>query len=806
MHPRPPATRRSPGARPLHAIAAAGLAARGKSLTTVYRGRVLEHGAQPISQRRGQGLDNEKHSQNREVSTARRGTRPTHSRRFGFCHGLLALALLACGQPEVELTTVPGPTDPLRAEALRGTVPDSARIADYVLDASLDGETHQISGTARVRWHNTTDHSVDTLPFHLYMNGFRAEDTDWMRTSQGRHRQSRQSEDGAWGYIDVHSVTRLAHTAAESTAAESTVAESTAAEPEPAVTPTVEPDPIEGNPSESAGVPLEFAEHAEPSLMTVQLPEPVAPEESIEVELDFTTQLPKVVARTGYADDFHAVAQWYPKLAVLEADGQWEAHTFTVNDEFYASFGHYTVHLDVPADTVVGATGVRTAEDISGDRQHLTYEAAMVHDFAWFADPDFVEQSVEHRGIHIRQLIQPDRVADADAHMDVTIGSIDSYEQRFGPYPWSTLTIVHAPEGGEGAGGMEYPTLFTTSDLAPWSDWVRRNLIDERASGRQTTIHEFGHQYFQGLMASREHQQPWLDEGVNSFSNLLAVHDHYEDPWMLWLLGNKIYMEHGLRIAVRFQGQLDPIDQPARDFDRLVGSYGSVYSSTSAVLLTLRRIVGGEPFDRAILAYSDKYRFAHPTGADFENALIAEIGARVNVAPDGQDPVHFDLAEYFDQALRSTRDVDFTVRRIRHSRLMGDAGWQRDASGELVGGEYPEEATQSADDLPDESVVGSVVVQRKGSFVIPIELRVELSDGTTETVTWDAQEASAVFSWPGRRIESASLDPDEKLVLEWRRLDNTRVDGPRTGDADLGGRLGQLAEGVTLALLGGLAP
>jgi hypothetical protein len=55
-------------------------------------------------------------------------------------------------------------------------------------------------------------------------------------------------------------------------------------------------------------------------------------------------------------------------------------------------------------------------------------------------------------------------------------------------------------------------------------------------SGVFTTIHEFGHQYFQGLLASDESRQPWLDEGLNTFANMpscscrLARRGHLDRP------------------------------------------------------------------------------------------------------------------------------------------------------------------------------------------------------------------------------------------------------------------------------------
>ncbi|MCG8459983.1 MAG: hypothetical protein MI919_27190, partial [Holophagales bacterium] len=220
------------------------------------------------------------------------------------------------------------PETALRPADRRGVVPADARVADYQLDAHLDAETHRLKGTARLTWRNTSGSSVRTLPFHLYMNGFRADDTAWMRGGSGGHRGFSQAGDsGAWGYIDVHSV-------------------------------HLEPAPENLLEAETAplAAPLPWAEGEDPSVMDVTLPREVAPGESLTLRLEFTTQLPRVYARTGYAGDFHAVAQWFPKIGVLGEEG-WNQHVFTLHDEFFADFGNYRVSLDVPEEMVVGATG-----------------------------------------------------------------------------------------------------------------------------------------------------------------------------------------------------------------------------------------------------------------------------------------------------------------------------------------------------------------------------------------------------------------------------------------------------------------
>ena len=629
-------------------------------------------------------------------------------------------------------------------------------------------------------WRNTTQRTVTTLPFHLYMNGFRAEDTAWMRSSRGRHRRRSQQREGAWGYIEVHSV-ELERPGSFVTA-----------------------EDVEGPPGET--VALEWSEDPDPSTMTAALPRPVGPGESVTVRFEFTTQLPRVIARTGYYEDFHAVGQWYPKIGVLEDEAGWQAHAFTVNDEFYADFGDYQAVLDVPAEMIVGATGIRTAEEIADGRKRLTYRAEMVHDFAWMADPDFVERDGEYRGIRIRQLIQPEHVADAEAHLATQLAALESYEARYGPYPWSTITIVHAPAGAEDAGGMEYPTLYTTLDRAPIPRWLRATLIDERSSGLGTTVHEFGHQYFQGLFASREHLEPWLDEGMDTASNYLSAMDHLgDDAWVARVLTQKIFLRDLIPADFRRRGDLEPIDRPASAFKKLVGNYGeTVYGKVGALILTLRNLAGPEAFDRALRDYCEQARFRHPRGKDLEAALVAGLGERVNVAAEGAPPVELDLRHYLDQALRTTKQVDFSILRVVNRPRPGHAGWQRGDDGELTGGEPPAYLDQELDELADDEIEGAVVVRRRGDFVLPVDLSVEFADGTSEQITWDGRADVEIFTWPGRRARLATLDPEHKLLLETRRLDNTAAARDLDRDDGLSRPFGDLAEAMSLAVLGSL--
>lgn len=681
----------------------------------------------------------------------------------------------------------PDPGEPLRPPSERGTIPDDAHVVDYVMTARLDAEEHRIDGTATITWTNTSSIPIDAIPFHLYLNGFRAENTAWMRDGRLSSRTSMQGGKHPWGYIDVASVSQR--------------------------------QPAPGSDGAQT-VALSFAERDEPSLMDVQLATPVAPGQTVTLELSWVTQLPHVFARSGYGGDFHMVAQWFPKPGVLGPDGRWRAHPFTFHSEFYADFGDYEVELDVPYTMAVGATGIRTASATEGERRLLTYRAQMVHDFAWTAGQNLVEQTREHEGISIRQLIPPDRAADGPAHLDIAVATLDHMQRRFSPYPWSTLTIIHPPPYAAGAGGMEYPTLFTTGDrerLPPGADALG---FSERFSGLYVTAHELGHQWFQGLLASDEFAQPWLDEGLNSFSNALVYFDHYadeeiagEDVWIASVGGQRLTLGDGLRLRQRWRSaQADVSDQTAADFDPLHGEYGvTTYRRTSAWMLTLRAIAGRDRFDAAMRTYADRFRFRHPTGADLEDVLVEGLGDTVALSqPDANGrTVQLDVRKFLDQALRTSASVDFDVDGILVlPRVSEDApaGWHRDDQGELVGGQPPPSRSRRAvAELPDADVESTVVVRRRGDFIVPVVIALHTDDGT-ERVVWDGRKPAITLRRPGMRIRSVVVDPDGDIYLEGTRNNNTSLARDVAPPRGLPGALGDLTEVAALAVLGGVGP
>lgn len=598
--------------------------------------------------------------------------------------------------------------------------PLSDRRVSYVIDASLDPDTRTVSGSLIVSWRNPDRVPVSKLYFHLYLNAFRDNFTTYMREGGGRFRGV-QADPEERGSISVDSIHIVSDVAADNRSMED-IGDRLS---------FVQPD--DQNPYDE-------------TVAELSLDAPVPPGQTITLSIDFTSRLPRVSARTGWeeTDDdelFFLVAQWFPKLAVYEVPGQrnvsadatrgeWNAHQFHANTEFYADFGTYRVTIDVPQSYVVGATGVRVAEQTENERKLVTYEADDVHDFAWTASPAFVEVTDSWRHVNIRLLLQPERANLAPRQLDALRVAMDRLDAWVGEYPYTTLTLVDALGG---AVGMEYPTFITAWSTSFPPPRTRTPIED-------TIIHEFAHQYFYGMLASNEFEEPWLDEGFTSFFEARIMRDAYGAGSSFSLAGINIGQETVHRLAYTKstpeRGRI--MDLP---WEQSFGDYGkTAYYKSSTVLATLEGLLGWDTLQQVFQEYYRTWRFRHPTTRDFID--IAE-----NISKQ-------DLDWFFDQFVYGTAVVDYRVDRVVNRAVLTD------------------DTTRTFET--------EIRVARAADAVFPQTIRLYFADGTSEDLQWDGVERWKTFEWSGtHRVTMAELDPDHRIKLEINRLNNRRSSLPR---------------------------
>ncbi len=265
------------------------------------------------------------------------------------------------------------------------------------------------------------------------------------------------------------------------------------------------------------------------------------------------------------------VGQGFPKIRVRGGPPgaeRWSCEPLSANTEFFADFGVYDVTLTVPSTHAVAATGVLVSSTESpGGTRTFRYHAEDVHDFAWMADPYMdVIRGVAKPGdggpdVEVRVYFRGEQRAFSQRHLEAAIGTIERMSQAYIPYPWPIMSIVDPPvDAVAGAGGMEYPTLVTT---AGDTVFARPGIhLPE-----YVTVHEVGHNWFQGMLASNEAEEAWLDEGVNEWADGKVMDDLYGTrtsaiDWMGW-------QSRGVLAAARARG--GPGVDPVADRHRGVG-------------------------------------------------------------------------------------------------------------------------------------------------------------------------------------------------------------------------------------------
>ncbi|MCI0587378.1 MAG: M1 family metallopeptidase [Planctomycetes bacterium] len=409
---------------------------------------------------------------------------------------------------------------PLRAQLPSSLPSQSDRIVSYRIEATLDPEARTVRGQERVTWRNASPVPVGDLWFHLYLNAYKND-----RSTLMRERGRTDEEDVGkkeWGWIDVEGIR-------------------TEQGEELLRTRTSFQRPDDGNSDDE-------------TVIRVELPAPVPPQGSVTVEVAWTARFPEGLgARNQTRRGYFLGVQWFPKLGVHEEIRErgkrtgrwgWNCHQFHASSEFYADFGTYDVRLTLPVAYrgKVGATGRMVGGPTqSQDGRTLTYEfqAEDVHDFAWVADPAALvarpvfdpetyrgrDRAEEERlarlfgrtkaemaltPVDVTLFLQPEHHEQEERHLQAVFAAIYWFGLWYGRYPYPNLTVVDPPFGSS-TGGMEYPMLITGG-----SDWYLRS---RRHEPEEVLVHEFGHQFWYGLVANDEFEHAWMDEGFNTYSS-----------------------------------------------------------------------------------------------------------------------------------------------------------------------------------------------------------------------------------------------------------------------------------------------
>jgi hypothetical protein len=558
------------------------------------------------------------------------------------------------------------------------------------------------------------------------------------------------------------------------------------------------------------------------TMMRVDLPTALKPGEKYSFQVEWSYPISNrlnegEVGRRGGMEYFpkddnylYCITHWFPRMCVYDDVNGWQNKQFMGQGEFTVPFGNYNVKITVPADHIVGATGVlqnpttvltateqtrwkqaatsfdkpliivnqteATAKEKVKSKEKKTweYQAENVRDFAFTSSRKFIWDAqavkVGDRTVMAMSYYPKEGNPLWEEHSTRAVkNTITTYSKYSLDYPYPSAISVHTASIG-----MEYPMIcFNGGRPNPdgtYSDQKKWGMIG-------VIVHEVGHNFYPMIVNNDERQWTWMDEGLNTFVQYLTQREHY--PTMPQRRGP------AAGIVPYMKGD-KTTQRPLMVNSEQVIQFGSEqYAKCATALNVLREtVMGPELFDKAFREYAQRWAFRHPKPADFFRTM--------------EDASAVDLDWFWRGWFYTTDHTDMTLDNVKWFKVRKptadvETKTKATASGDLAAGSKNNQAkdfskgpqpltVMPTDDrfygeftnrVDDKALISSIEnknlyeikITNKGGLVMPVIIEWTYKDGTKEieripAEIWRTNESSftKVFA-KDKEVVNVVVDP-----------------------------------------------
>jgi hypothetical protein len=338
------------------------------------------------------------------------------------------------------------------------------------------------------------------------------------------------------------------------------------------------------------------------SALRLSLPAALQPGDKVVIDMDFSVSIPRQMGGSygllSFSDGVLALDSIYPSIAVYD-EGGWRKEPPPSNSDLtYADVSFYQVRVTLPAGMIVAASGMEVGKQVHGDQQTLTFIGGPMRDFYLAASEDFIIISDQVEGTRIKCYAKRGQEGAARRVLRSAVDALQSYNNRFGTYPYSELDLVSTPML---ALGIEYPGIVGLS-LALYEPGETLAGLPREVLLESVTAHEVAHQWFYNIIGNDQIEEPWLDEALAQYATGLYYLDTY---------GENEARSYKESWRERWEGveRADiPIGLPAGEYTQ--EEYGAIiYGRGPLFLDTLSETMGQENFDTFLKKYSTDYKW-----------------------------------------------------------------------------------------------------------------------------------------------------------------------------------------------------
>ncbi len=343
----------------------------------------------------------------------------------------------------------------------------------------------------------------------------------------------------------------------------------------------------------------------------------------------------------------YEIAQWFPRACVYDDILGWNTNPYLGAGEFYLEYGDIDFNITAPANMIVVGSGaltnpqdcftaeqinrwgtamnsdktvmIRTAEEVNQASsrpavQSITwrFKCNNTRDVAWAASTAFIMDASRINlpsgkkamavSVYPKESASAKNGNDWRRSTEYTKASIEFYSNYLFEFPYPVATNVAGV-----VGGMEYPGIVFCGSQA-----VAGGLFG-------VTDHEFGHTWFPMIVGNNERKYAWMDEGFNTFINILSSeafnYGEYKEDLNVSGMANYIFSD-------KMDGLLNTPEVIQQ------GNLGvAAYFKPGIMLYLLRNeVLGKERFDMAFKEYVRRWAFKHPTPWDFFRTIENTAG------------------------------------------------------------------------------------------------------------------------------------------------------------------------------------
>ncbi len=573
---------------------------------------------------------------------------------------------------------------------------------------------------------------------------------------------------------------------------------------------------------DAAGEPLSFIINK--TMMRVDLPQPLKTGEKVSFQVEWSHNINDrnlQGGRSGYeffpedGNYVYTIAQFFPRMCVYDDVVGWQNKQFLGRSEFTLPFGDYNVSITAPADHIIAATGMiknpqqvltktefdrfeaaktsfdkpviivtqaeATAKEKtkSSEKKTWQFEATNVRDFAFASSRKFIWDAMAVKVGNYTPLAMSYYPKEGNPLWEkestfAVKNTLEVYSKYTIDYPYPQATSVHAASIG-----MEYPMICFNFGR-PAKDGTYSTATLQRMIG--VIVHEVGHNFFPMIINSDERQTTWMDEGIDSFVQLLTEVERY--PNLDWSRGRPA------GIVPYMKGDKAMMRPLMTSGEQVVQAGAEQYAKAATALFILREtVMGPELFDKSFKEYAQRWAFKHPKPADFFRTM--------------EDASAVDLDWFWKGWFYTTDNCDMSLDevkwfKVRKEEVTVENKTKTATKGDLTAnaaGNKPSDFSQGpqyfsvlptdnrfygefANRLDDKAVISKmenknfyeITLTNKGGLVMPVIIEWTYKDGSKEIERLPAEiwrinetKVTKVFA-KDKEVVNVMLDPQKETA------------------------------------------